>query len=192
MHLEIQLQTFITSILLQFLMYVLAIIVLLVGISLVSFSHWIGRRKKVIDQLESDVRIFLALILIASIYLQFLSISTVYLVAAISDYDLNYMVTFSYFLFPLLLGVSLYVLLPWLCGRSLHLKNIPAPENVQEIGGLLHVNNPRVCTTSLRIPPLVFGRRSKSSVLVIPENMESFLTEKEQKAVIAHELSHIK
>jgi len=174
-------------------MYILAIIVLLFGISLFSFSHWAGRRKNVIDQLESDVRIFLALILIASFYVLFFTISAVYLVTLISEYDFNDVVTCLYFLFPLLLGLFLYVLSPWLCGRSLLLKTIPVPEHVQKIGDLLELKEfPQVCTTSLSIPPLVFGRRSRSSILVLPDNMESLLTEKEQEAVISHELSHIK
>lgn len=174
-------------------MYVLAIIVLLFGISLFSFSHWAGKRKKVIDQLESDVRIFLALILIASFYFLFLTISAVYFVTLISEYDFSYVVTFFYSLFPVLLGLSLYVLSPWLCRRSLLLKTIPIPEHVQKIGDLLELKKfPQVCTTSLPIPPLVFGRRSRSSILVLPDSMESLLTEKEQEAVITHELSHIK
>lgn len=152
----------------------------LMGILAFSFSYVLGRRKKVIDQLESD-------------YFRFFSVSAIYFIAVLVEFELEYVVTFIYFLFPIVLGFSLYALTPWLCERTLHPKDIPVPENVTKISNLLGLSYiPRVRTTSLEIPPLVYGRRKKSSVLVLPEHMKSFLTEKEQEAVIAHELSHIK
>jgi Zn-dependent protease with chaperone function len=167
--------------------------VLLMGILAFSFSYVLGRRKKVIDQLESDIRIFLTLVLIASFYFRFFSVSAIYFITALGEFELEYVVMFLYFLFPIVLGFSLYVLTPWLCERTLHPKDIPVPDNVTKICNLLGLSYiPRVRTTSREIPPLVYGRRKKSSVLVLPEHMKSFLTEKEQEAVIAHELSHIK
>ena len=166
---------------------------LLMGILAFSCSYYLGRRKKVIDQLESDVRIFLTLILIASFYFRFFIVSILYLIAVLKEFELQYLVTSLYFLFPILLGLSLYMLTPWLCERNLHLTDMPVPGTVTEMGNLLGLSHiPRVRTTLLKIPPLVYGRRKKSSILVLPDHMKSFLTEKEQEAVIAHELSHIK
>jgi Zn-dependent protease with chaperone function len=167
--------------------------VLLMGILAFFFSYVLGRRKKVIDQLESDVRIFLILILITSFYFRFSFVSVVYLLAVLKEFELQYMMTFLYFLFPILLGVFLYILTPSLCERNLYLTDIPAPDTVTKISNLLRLSYvPRVRTTSLEIPPFVYGRRRRSSILVLPEHMNSFLTEKEQEAVIAHELSHVK
>ena len=174
-------------------MYLFAVCVLTIGIVLFSFSYWVGKRKRVIDQFESDIRIFLALILLLSFYVQFLILSVIYFASILLSVDLNYVVTFIYFLFPLLLGFSLYMLLPWFYRRALRLENIPVPENVQKICSIIGLDEiPQVCTTFLKIPPLVYGRRKKKSVLVLPGNMDSLLTEEEQYAVITHELSHIK
>ncbi|MBU7030219.1 MAG: M48 family metalloprotease [Theionarchaea archaeon] len=173
-------------------MYYILVAGLALGILFILFSWQIGERKKIIDQFESDVRIFLVLILIVSFYSLFLSISMLYLNFFISTGELNYFVTFLYFLFPPLLGISLYGVLPWFCGRALHLKESPVPEKVRKISRMLGLTEiPQVKTSPLKVPPLVYGRRKNSSALVLPENMESFLTEEEQEAVIAHELSHV-
>jgi Zn-dependent protease with chaperone function len=166
---------------------------LLMGTLIFSLSWVLSRRKKVIDQLESDVRIFLALVLIASFYFRFSTVSVIYFITLFREFELEYVVTSLYFLFPVVLGFSLYLLTPRLCERILHPKSIPVPDSIIKISTLLGLSNiPRVCTTSLEIPPFVYGRRKNSSTLVLPQHMESFLTEEEQEAVIAHELSHIK
>ena len=147
---------------------------------------------KVIDQFESDVRIFLVLILIVSFYSFFLSISAFYLNLFFDTYNIKFLLTSLYFIFPLILGVLLYVFLPWFWERTLNVRDIPAPPSVVKISRLLGLTHtPQVKTTSWKIPPLVYGRRKSSSTLVLPEHMGSFLKDEEQDAVIAHELSHI-
>ena len=173
-------------------MYLLAGIVAVLGISFILFSWRLGERMKVIDQFESDVRIFLVLILIVSFYSFFLSISAFYLNLFFDTYNIKFLLTSLYFIFPLILGVLLYVFLPWFWERTLNVRDIPAPPSVVKISRLLGLTHtPQVKTTSWKIPPLVYGRRKSSSTLVLPEHMGSFLKDEEQDAVIAHELSHI-
>jgi Zn-dependent protease with chaperone function len=84
----------------------------------------------------------------------------------------------------------MYAFLPWLYGRHFNLKDVPVSDAVRTIThtlGLDHV--PPVKTSSLIDSPLVYGRRGQTAALVLPDM--SLLTEDEQKAVIAHELSHI-
>lgn len=151
----------------------------------------VGRRKKLIDQYESDVRIFLVLVLIVSFYVLFFSISLLYFTFFTASTQVKYFFMFIYFLIPPGLGVLLYVILPWVCGRNLELTDTGVPDTVHEVGRLLHIPVlPQVKTTPLQISPLVYGRSGNNSIFVLPDM--SFLTEKEQKAVIAHELSHIK
>jgi hypothetical protein len=91
---------------------------------------------------------------------------------------------------PPFLSVGLYVMLPWVYGRNLHLKDTSdeSIENVSHILGLSEFH--RVKTSPLSISPLIYGRRGKTAVFVLPERT-SFLTGEEEKAVIAHELSHV-
>ncbi len=170
----------------------LVVFITLILIILVELSYLlVGRRQKIIDQFESDVRIFLVLVLVISFYLLLSSISFIYFKLFIQTDQLKYAVLSIYFLFPPFLGVILYAILPWLYGRNLHLKDTRTPDAVEKISHLLNIPVlPRVKTTPLKISPLVYGRRGKTSIFVLPDM--SFLTEEEQKAVIAHELSHIK
>jgi Zn-dependent protease with chaperone function len=173
-------------------MYLLVGIAIVLGIAFILFSWRLGERKKIIDQFESDVRIFLVLIVIVSFYSYFLSISAFYLDLFFDIYNIKFLLTSLYFIFPLILGVLLYVFLPWFWERTLNVRDIPAPPSVVKISRLLELTHtPQVKITSWKIPPLVYGRRKSSSTLVLPENMESFLKDEEQDAVIAHELSHI-
>ncbi len=157
-----------------------------------ALSWRIGKRKKTIDQFESDARIFLVFLIIISFYLLFLCVSSTYATLFISENNLEYLMISLYLLFPPFLGILLYILLPWLRGRHLCLSESPPPEKVKEIAHLLNLPVPAARTTPFKIPPFVYGRRNRYSIFVLPENMESFLTEEEQKAVIIHELSHIK
>lgn len=144
-----------------------------------------------IDQFESDVQIFLLFILIASSYLLFCSISSVYFRIFISSGEAKYLLFSIYFLSPPFLGIFMYVILPWLYRWGLHLDDTPVPDSVRRIGTQLHLDTlPRVKSSSLNISPLVYGRGGKNAVLVLPDM--SLLTEEEQDAVITHELSHIK
>ena len=151
----------------------------------------VGRRKKIIDQFESDVRIFLVIILIFSFYVLFFSIALVYFTLFTGSGEVKYFFMFIYFLIPPGLGIFLYVILPWVCGRNLHLTDTGIPDTVYEVGRLLQVDVlPQVKTTPLQISPLLYGRSGNRSIFVLPDM--SFLTDKEQRAVIAHELSHVK
>lgn len=165
---------------------------LILAILLSILSWWISKRKKTIDQFESDARILLVFLIIISFYLLFLCVSVTYAVAFISTSKFEYLMISLYLLFPPFLGILLYVLLPWLWGRHLHLRESLPSDTVKEIAHLLNLPVPAVMTTPLEVPPLVFGRSGRQSIFVLPENMESLLTDKEQKAVIVHELSHIK
>lgn len=170
----------------------LIIIATIVLVILVELSYLlVGRRQKIIDQFESDVRIFLVLVLVLSFYLLLSSISFLYFKLFISASELKYAIFSLYFLIPPFLGIILYAILPWLYGRNLHIRDMDAPDMVKTISHLLDTSDlPRVKTTPLKISPLIYGRRGKTSCFVLPDM--SFLTEEEQKAVIAHELSHIK
>jgi Zn-dependent protease with chaperone function len=173
-------------------MYTLALGAFVGGILIILFLWRIGERKKIIDQFESDVRIFLVIILLVSFYFYLISICVLYLKFYIFTHELKYLIACIYLTFPLLLGIFLYLYLPSVYKRTLQLTDIPTPAKVQKIGSLLGLSHLTVKTTPFKIPPFVYGRRKKSSVFVLPEPMESFLPDKEQKAVIFHELSHIK
>jgi Zn-dependent protease with chaperone function len=163
-----------------------------VGTLVFVLSWALGRRKKVIDQLESDIRIFLTLILIASFYFRFTVISVTYLLAALVEFDVVYLATFSYFLFPLLLGLVLFVFSATICKRKLQARDIPTPAPVEKVSDFLDVKTiPDVVITPFETSPLVY-KGFKNSTLVLPENFDSLFTEEEQEAVIAHELAHIK
>jgi Zn-dependent protease with chaperone function len=164
----------------------------ILGILFIVFSWWIGERKKVIDQFESDLRIFIVFILIISFYLLLFSIFMLNIVIGLNNGQYTYCVTGLYFLIPLILGILLYALLPYMCERGLHLKVIPEQKIVKEIAHLLGLTTlPTVKISPPDIPPVTYGRGG-TPVLSLPENLESFLHEDEQRAVIAHELSHIK
>ncbi|MGC1119994.1 MAG: M48 family metalloprotease [Candidatus Methanofastidiosia archaeon] len=163
-----------------------------VGVLVFLFSWVLGRRKKVIDQLESDIRIFLTLVLIASFYFRFTVISLTALLAALREFDFIYLATFSYFLFPLLLGLFLLVFSATICKRELHARDVSIPAPVEKVSDLLDVKTlPDVVVTPFETSPLVY-RGFRNSALVLPENFDSLFTEEEQEAVIAHELAHIK
>jgi hypothetical protein len=151
----------------------------------------VGRRKKIIDQYESDVRIFLVIVLIVSFYVLFFSIALVYFTLFTDSGEVKYFFMFIYFLIPAGLGGFLYVILPWVCGRNLHVTDTGIPDIIHEVGRLLQVDKiPHVKTTPLQISPLLYGRSGNRSIFVLPDM--SFLTDKEQRAVIVHELSHVK
>jgi beta-lactamase regulating signal transducer with metallopeptidase domain len=102
-------------------------------------------------------------------------------------------ITFIYFLIPLLLAILIYWTIPSLFRKSLQLTEISVLNQVQEVMHIMGLPEfSRVCTTPKKISPFVFGRRNKKAMLVLPHNFKTFLSEKEQKAVIIHELSHIK
>ena len=163
-----------------------------IGTLIFPLSWALGRRKKVIDQLESDIRIFLTLILITSFYFRFAVISLTYLLSTLMEFNFVYLATFSYFLFPLLLGLFLFVFSATVCRRGLHARDVPTPTLVEKVSDLLDVKTiPDVVITPFETSPLVF-KGFKNSTLVLPENFESLFTEEEQEAVIAHELAHIK
>jgi Zn-dependent protease with chaperone function len=165
---------------------------LILAILLSILSWWISRRKKTIDQFESDARIVLTFIIIISFYLLFLCVSVTYAVVFTTTHNPEHLMISLYLLFPPFLGILLYVLLPWVYGRHLHLKKCLPSDKVEEIAHLLNLPVPTLMTTPLEVPPLVYGRSGNHAIFVLPENMESLLTEEEQKAVITHELSHIK
>lgn len=168
----------------------------LVGILSISFivsSWWIGERKKVIDQFESDVRILIVIILIISFYFLLFSLFMFNLRISIIGGNLIYCLTAFYFLTPLILGILLFAFLPHLCEMGLQLKEVPDHTLVKEITCCLGLTTQPTVKISLSdVPPATYGRTAKSSVLVLPGNFESILDENEQRAVVAHELSHIK
>lgn len=164
-----------------------AFLIILIEISYVR----LGNRKKIIDQFESDVRIFLVLILIASLYALFFSISFLYLKFFIATREVKWILFSLYFLVPPFLGVLLYSISPLLCGRNLNLTDTTAPDTVYEVSRFLGLSTfPEVKSSPFQVSPLVYGRRGRHSTFVLPDM--SFLTEEEQKAVITHELSHIR
>jgi len=174
-------------------MYLYAIIVLSVAGIIFLFSFLFGSRRKLIDQMESDIKIFFTILLLLSFYFQFLCIVIMYSISLLLEYDIHYLITLIYFIIPLLLAILIYLFLPHIFKKSLQLQEISLSEQVQEVLHILGIPEfPRVYTTPLRISPFVFGRRNKDAILVLPHNFITFLSEKEQKAVIIHELSHIK
>jgi Zn-dependent protease with chaperone function len=169
------------------------VLTVIIGIIFIVFSWWVGQRKKVIDQFESDVRIFIVFILIISFYLLIFSLFIFNLRISLIGGQLKYCVTALYFLIPLILGLVLYAFLPYLYERGLHLKEVSEHKMVKDIGHLLRVPTlPTVKISPPDIPPVTYGRRGNHPVLSLPENLESVLNEDEQRAVIVHELSHIK
>ena len=174
-------------------MYLYAATVLSLGGIIFLFSFLFGSRRKLIDQMESDIKIFFTFLLLLSFYFQFLCIIIIYSISLLLEYDIHYVITLVYFLIPLLLAILLYLFLPHIFTKSLQLQEISLPKQVKEaihILGIPEFN--RVYTTPSTISPFVFGRRNKSAILVLPYSFNTFFSEKEQKAVIVHELSHVK
>jgi Zn-dependent protease with chaperone function len=170
-------------------MYVLpGTIVLLIALEIVYFR--LGGRNKVIDQFESDIRILLALVVIFGSYMLFFSISLFHITNFLSTGELKYLILSLYFLSPPLLGILLYLFLPWIYERSVSLEEVPTPDTITAMSELLGLETvPRVKKCSSTNSPAVYGRNARDSVLVLCD-MQS-LTEEEQEAVIVHELSHI-
>jgi len=174
-------------------MYLYAAIVLTVAGIIFLFSFLFGSRRKLIDQMESEIKIFFTILLLLSFYSQFLCIVIIYSISLLLEYDIHYVITLIYFVIPLLLAILIYVFLPYIFRKSLQLQQISIPEQVKEVIHTIGLPKfSRVCITPEKISPFVFGRRNKDAILVLPHNFITFLSEKEQKAVIIHELSHIK
>jgi Zn-dependent protease with chaperone function len=170
-------------------MYVLpGTIIFLIALEIVYFR--LGGRNKVIDQFESDIRILLALIVIFGSYILFFSISLIHFTNFLSTNEFKYVILSLYFLSPLLLGIILYLFLPWIYGRSTSSEEVPTPDTITAMSELLGLETvPRVKRSSSTDSPVVYGRNARNSILVLCDM--HFLTEEEQKAVIVHELSHI-
>jgi Zn-dependent protease with chaperone function len=167
---------------------VLGTIVLLIALEILYFR--LGRRNKVIDQFESDIRILLALVVILGSYILFFSISLLHITNFLSTGEFKYLILSFYFLSPPLLGILLYLFLPRIYGRSPSLEEVPTPDTVTAMSNLVGLETiPRVKRSSSTNSPVVYGRNAKDSVIVLCDM--HFLTEEEQKAVIVHELSHI-
>ncbi|MBU7038373.1 MAG: M48 family metalloprotease [Theionarchaea archaeon] len=175
-------------------MYVwLGTIILLIALEIAYFRA--GRRNKVIDQFESDIRILLLIVVIVGSYILFLSISLYHITSFIGSGELKYLACSLYFLSPPLLGVLLYLFLPQIYGRSIVSKDVPAPDvpptdTVPTLSRLLGLETiPHIKKCSSTSSPAMYGRNARGSVLILGDM--HFLTEEEQKAVIVHELSHI-
>lgn len=163
----------------------------LLGMSIPIFYLCVGKRKRIIDKYESDIQILLILAVLLCLYFLFCSVSLVFISLYFHTGSFKFFILSVYFLLPLFLGIVVYEFLLMLVERRLHLKVMKTPGNVREISRLVGLAaTPKVKSTSLGISPLVYGRGRRESVLVLPESM-SLLTEKEQHAVITHELSHV-
>lgn len=165
------------------------IVLLIIAVEYLYF--WLGKRKKVIDQFESDVRIFLVVILILSFYSLFLSVSLICFKFFTHSKTLGDFLVFVYFLVPPFSGVALYAVLPWLYERHRRLTTVEAPDVVREVSRMLGLHLPEVKTTPQKGSPSVYGRSGRGAVLVLPTCVAA-LPEDEEKAVLVHELSHIR
>ncbi|MBU7020272.1 MAG: M48 family metalloprotease [Theionarchaea archaeon] len=170
-------------------MYVaLGTIVLLIALEIVYLR--LGRRNKVIDQFESDIRILLVFVVIFGSYILFSCISLFQIKVFINSGEFKYLICSFYFLSPPLLGILLYLFLPRIYGRSTSSQEVPASESIIALSGLLGLETiPRIKKSSSIGSPAAYGRNARDSVLTLGDM--HFLTEEEQNAVIAHELSHI-
>jgi len=175
-------------------MHMLTVILFFIcGIAIIVLSWWSGERKNLIDQTESDGRIFLLIILMVGIYFFFFSSALLYLKLYVSTAEYRFLTMGIYFLIPSFTGITTYCLIPRLCERHMDLTGGCVHEEITSIARLLDLESlPVVKYTDQKIPPFVYGRRGKTSVLVFPHHMDSFLSSQEKKAVLIHELSHIK
>jgi Zn-dependent protease with chaperone function len=175
-------------------MHVLTVILFFIcGIAIIILSWWSGERKNLIDQTESDGRIFLLIILMMGIYFLFFSTTALYLMLYLSTARLIFLAIGIYFLVPGVLGTVIYCLIPRICEKNMDLSEQYPHEEITSLVQLLDLeSSPVVRYTDQKIPPYVYGRRGKSSMLVYPHHMDLFLTYQERKAVLIHELSHIK
>jgi hypothetical protein len=163
------------------------------GIGVIVITWWSGKRKELIDQTESDVRIFLLIIFMIGIYFLFVSTALLYVRIYLFTLQLKFLLMGIYLLVPVFIGSAIYLLIPRMCERHLDLSERSPHENITTIVHLLTLESlPVVKYTGKRIPPFVYGRRKRTSILVYPNHMDSFLSIEEQKAVLIHELSHIK
>ncbi|MBU7033195.1 MAG: M48 family metalloprotease [Theionarchaea archaeon] len=155
-------------------------------------TWWSGERKTIIDQTESDVRIFLLIVLMMGIYFLFVSTALIYVRVYLFTLQVKFLLMGTYLLAPVVIGSATYVLIPRMCEKDLDLSEGSPQESIKSVLHLLVLESPAVKFTSRRIPPFVYGRRKRRSVLVYPHHMDSFLSPEERKAVLLHELSHIK
>lgn len=163
------------------------------GIAIIVLSWRSGERKNLIDQTESDGRIFLLIILMGGIYFFFFSSALLYLKLYIFTTEYRFLTMGIYFLIPSIIGIASYCLIPRLCERHMNLTGGCVHGEIPSIAQLLDLESlPMVKYTDRKIPPFVYGRRGNTSVLVYPHHMDSFLSSEEKKAVLIHELSHIK
>ena len=107
--------------------------------------------------------------------------------------------SFSIILLALLFSFFQWYFSPQIIERSAKLRYLERNENpkifklVEEICKKSDVPVPKIAISKMQAPnAFVFGRTSKNSTLVLTKGLLEILDEKEIKAVIGHEIGHIK